>query len=95
MPVDSTSVISITTHIEAMAPRRKVGMPKCSGVMTAIQSASATPAKLTLPAAMAISVPHTMPSSTAMLPIRPRPYLVSSRMMTSTDSAIASPPGSP
>ena len=95
MPVDSTRVINITMHIEAMAPKWKVGMPKCSGVMTATQSASVMPAKLTLPNAMAMRVPITMPSSTAMLPIRPRPYFVSNRMITSTASAMPRPLRSP
>ncbi|MNN37529.1 hypothetical protein D3C81_1514800 [compost metagenome] len=35
MPVDSTSVISITMHIDRMAVISNVGMPKCSGVMMA------------------------------------------------------------
>ncbi len=95
MPVDSTSVISITTHIDRMAGMSKVGMPKCSGVISAIALASLMPSKETFPSAIATRVPMTMPSSTAQLEIRPRPYLLSNRIATSTSAAMPRFPRSP
>ncbi|MCY1307510.1 hypothetical protein D9M70_574370 [compost metagenome] len=81
-------MISMTMHIDRIAVTSKVGMPKCSGVMTATRLASSRPSNETLPMPIATRVPMMMPSSTAQLATRPRPYLVSSRMVTSVSPAM-------
>ena len=67
----------------------KMGMPKAKGVTTSKLLALATFSKVILPMPVANTHPATMPSSTAMLAMKPLPYFTSSRITTSTKPAMA------
>ena len=95
MPVDSTRVISITMHIEAMAVSSKRGRPKWKGVVRAIQLASSRPSNCMRPSASDSPTPKTMPSSTAMLATRPLPKRVIAMIAASTAAAMERFTGSP
>ena len=72
MPVDSIMVTNITRSMVRIITGSKIGIPKCSGLISANHSASATLSKCIIPIAMARMPPATIPSSTAMLPMKPR-----------------------
>ena len=78
-----------------MAPKLKVGMPNWNGRTMANQATWSRLAKLTLPRAMAISMPMTSPSSTEMLAKKPFTNRVMSRIETSTTAATARCRGAP
>ena len=84
MPVDSimTSVM-VTIRIGS-----KIGRAISKGSTRSNQLALATFSKPIMPAAVAMTPPMTMPSSTEMLATKPRAYLAISRMETSTMAAM-------
>ena len=89
MPVDSIITTIITNVMVRIITPSKVGMPKANGVTTSNQAALATLSKPILPRPTATTQPATMPSNTAMLAMKPRPYLEISRMVPSTKAAMA------
>jgi len=70
--VDSVIETTITTHSERIAARWNWGAPKWNGAGKPTTSASATGPKSVTPKGIAITVPATMPSRTAICLTKPR-----------------------
>ncbi len=69
--VDSVIETTITTHSETIAASWNCGAPKWNGVGKPMTAASATGPKSVAPNGIAISVPATRPSSTAICLTKP------------------------
>ncbi len=85
--VDSVIDTTITTHSERIAASWNCGAPKWNGVGKPMRSASATGEKSVTPNGIAIRVPATMPSSTAICLTNPRVKRRSSSTMSSVSAA--------
>ena len=91
MPTDSIITTIITMHMVMIGTRWNCGMPNRSGDTKSTQGAVPTLVKLITPMSAARTAPATMPSSTETLARKPVPHLISPRITTSTNSAMASP----
>ena len=95
MPADSIITTTMTMLMVTMATRSNFGIPKAKGMTTSNQGAAATLAKPIRPIPQATAQPATMPTRTETLARKPRAYLVTSRISTSTPPAMPRCSGSP
>ena len=89
MPVDSIITTIITRLMVRMRMGSKIGAAISNGSTRSNQFALPTLSKFMRPAAVAITPPMTMPSSTEMLAMKPRANFAMSRMAASTMAAMA------